>query len=902
VDRALNLARDSERARLDPAKQITLELDAQKQKLIDQFPLREQAISHAVEELKTEKLITLERTEQFKRQQTLLAAQSQGLSLQMQLAELARGWGEVGVDTRSIAVAQIEAQKAAQLNAATINNALTPALKAQIDKEAELRLKVVDATEAARKHAEQLTIETRAAVAGAQAESDLGDALAASARDRAALLQRQTDSLDVERQLGDLAADRIAIGGRQGDADRARLQNQIQYIQQLKTIEEAEGKDIRLRDAQILNAQAQLQSLDSITLDIGKHIGQTLSDVFTAMISGTLKGIDVAKVAAGTLGRIATDIFQQVITKKLSFETTLFSNLQSLPGQASSVVAAGAASLPGGSTGGGIFQSLFGGGGGSGGGFLSSILPSGSSFGGLLGAGVGGFGLSSLFGGTGLQNILSSVGSIGGSLLGGVGISGAGFGIGTIGDLLGSTVGEGMSGLLGGSLSGMLGGMVADFLLPGIGSLIGFLLGGLFSHPLDPTVWVKSKLEGILYDEMLNEFQPGSVKSRGTGKDISGATVTQVTSQVQQMLKAWSEQWADLLNIFPVFAHDKMIPALDDANKLLNQFFGKLKFSEGGSRTIQQEMDDLQKKFGPKGFFMSLRETIGIGLAENFRAAGLTSLIPAVQQQFPAFMAGQGSIWLQAISAKDTGLHTGPKGEEFTQALAKFAQFTTALATVSTHGVTPFLTAQDQALLEDKLGGVLKQRKGADFIAAVGKLDEQLSPVTEFLKKAVTESSEIFGRGLMAALDAVSESQAQMNFLQSIGEGAKQILFQGITEAFIASANFTDLMAPIQKIIREFTQQAIDTRTTPDLAAFRAAIFPAVEDISTRAALLAPLIAELQKLGFDLKDLLTGLFSGGGAGGNHIVINIGSVGNEQDARTIADLIFQHLDPALAPPS
>jgi len=81
----------------------------------------------------------------------------------------------------------------------------------------------------------------------------------------------------------------------------------------------------------------------------------------------------------------------------------------------------------------------------------------------------------------------------------------------------------------------------------------------------------------------------------------------------------------------------------------------------------------------------------------------------------------------------------------------------------------------------------------------------------------------------------------------------------------------------------------------------RQAVLPAVEDISTRAELLAPLIAELQKLGLDIKISLSSLF-GRGAGAS-IVINInGSVNNEQDARTIADRIFDHMEAALPPPS
>jgi len=728
----------------------------------------------------------------------------------------------------------------------------------------------------------------------ADQEAQLATVYDAQAKDRASLNQRNLDAIEIAQQLGLLEADRLAITGRQTDADRLRLQVQVQHLQQLRQIEEAEGMDVRIRDAQILNAQEQMQRLGAVTVNVGMEISRSLTDIFSAAVSGTLKLKDIGQSALAAVGRLAGETLSQFLNKKLGFENILLTNLKGLPGQASSAVAAGAATLPGGSTGGGIFSSLTGGGGGGGGGFLSSILPSGTSFGGLAAAGIGGFAGSSMLGGTGLQNIFSSIGSIGGSLLGATGIGSSM--LTGIFDLL-TAGGTGLLGFGGAGLAGIVGELLGDFLLPGIGSLIGFLLGGLFSQPINPTVWVRSKLEGIIYNELLNEFQPGSVRSRGTGKDIDSSTVTQVTSQVQQMLKGWSEQWADLLNIFPVFVHEKMIPTLADANKLLNQLFGKLKFSEGGSRTIQQEMADFSRTFGPRGFYTALRQTIGAGIAATLQAAGLGDLTAQVEAAFPATHP---SSTLGIMLGQGAGLRSARKGEEFTQALAKFAAFTTSLATISTQGVTPFLTDQDRALLEDKLGSVLKQRKGDDFIKAVDKLDEQLSPVTEFLKKAVTESTNIFGRGLMSALDAASTSQALASFNQSIGEGAKQILFQGITEAFIASANFTDLMAPIQKIIREFTQTAIDTQTTPDLEAFRKAIFPAVEDISTRAELLAPLIAELQRLGLDIKTSLSSLF--GGRGATSITINIGTVNNEQDARTIADRIFEHMEAALPPPS
>src|SRR5439155_20689379 len=86
--------------------------------------------------------------------------------------------------------------------------------------------------------------------------------------------------------------------------------------------------------------------------------------IFTAAIQGTLKYSDIGKSVLAGVARTAGDFLTQILNKKLGFEKIVLDNLNGLPGQANSAVAAGVAQLPGG----GIFSSLFGGGGGGGGG------------------------------------------------------------------------------------------------------------------------------------------------------------------------------------------------------------------------------------------------------------------------------------------------------------------------------------------------------------------------------------------------------------------------------------------------------------------------------------------------------------------------------------------------------
>ena len=136
------------------------------------------------------------------------------------------------------------------------------------------------------------------------------------------------------------------------------------------------------------------------------------------------------------------------------------------------------------------------------------------------------------------------------------------------------------------------------------------------------------------------------------------------------------------------------------------------------------------------------------------------------------------------------------------------------------------------------------------------KITEQLKPVTDFLDQAVQQSTDIFGRGLKAAMEQATESDAKLAFLNNLNTGIKDSVFDGLTQAFIASAQFNDLLAPIQQQIRLFNQQAIATGELPDIGAFKSAIAPMIELIVSRGTLLEPLIDVLQQLGIQIRGML----------------------------------------------
>jgi hypothetical protein len=151
----------------------------------------------------------------------------------------------------------------------------------------------------------------------------------------------------------------------------------------------------------------------------------------------------------------------------------------------------------------------------------------------------------------------------------------------------------------------------------------------------------------------------------------------------------------------------------------------------------------------------------------------------------------------------------------------------------------------------------------------------------------------------MAALEASSSSNAVRAFHQVLGDGTREIVFKGITEAVIASAQFNDLLAPIQQVIRDFTQRAIASGERPDLSNFRDAILPLIEALSARRDLLQPILESLNIIGKDLNKSFDRL---GGRGSGNITINIENYTNEDDPTILARRIGDLLNGRTAPPA
>jgi hypothetical protein len=813
--------------------------------------------------------------------------QKELLQLNIASAELAKSQGNLTVDVRGLNVQLINQERAAAIAAAAHDKTLTPAVRAGIDAVADGKIAQFDAKAADELRKEGLENLKREIDLATQAEEDFAAVTAASARDRQIIEQRAVDAIENERQLRDIQADRLGIIGQTAQADKARLVSQIQYLEKIRELENNRNDTaaVALRDEQIRNAQTQLNQLGEVSINVGQTIANSVGDAFEGVILGVSKLSDVGKNLFNAIIRDVAQFFTNVMVKKLGFENLIFTNLRGFGGQAQTALAGG---MSGGGIGDSFLGNLFGGGGGQGGGgsgfggFLSNIFgsfgrPSGvsgplmengsflssgagsSGFGGFLGQ--AGSGISSLFGtsggGTGLGSIgtffsdigsgNSALGSFGGPILGGAAaLITAGFTGGFKKSKIGSTVGSTVGGAI-----GSIWGPIGTF----IGATIGNMIGSLFNQEPNPTAIMRAKFSGIFFDAIDSAFRPGTV-SVGTLKatDIGKGRTEGIRAEVQKVLEGQSQQWTDILNAFSPAGQAGIIPTLEGTNSNLNNAFARLKFSEKGKRSIDEELADFAKTESPKGFFHAIRASIGAGFQAELSAAGLTTSAELARDQF------QRGALLRGDKATG-GVFNFPTDEEgarkFIDAIGTVARSAASLNQFSPGGITPFVTAKDVAFLEHGFGSVFGG--GSDpkeFVKNAESLKEKIAPVTDFLKNAVTEATTLLANGLTTAFESASKSDAITHFQEVIGQGTKDILTKGITESILSSGQFNEFLAPIQQTIRDFSQQAIDAGAPPDIQSMREKLSGQLQGLVGRVQNFAPLLGELQKTGEEIDKVL----------------------------------------------
>lgn len=227
--------------------------------------------------------------------------------------------------------------------------------------------------------------------------------------------------------------------------------------------------------SQVSTLATQVQRLDQIPVNFAQIFQQGLTDTLSVAISQTGELADVFEGLRANVLSTFTDMFAQMVTKKLAFDTMWTNNwLKDIP----------AAVQGGASKAAGFLSSLFGGGSASasGGGLFGNVIGGSSTTSPVtqsLGAGIGG-----AFAGFGAGELAKSIFGFGGSKNGQLG--------GGIGSLVGGAAGIALTPVLG---------PFAPFVGSLLGNLGGSAIGSLFGKPTRINT-EREDIEKFLQDEL----------------------------------------------------------------------------------------------------------------------------------------------------------------------------------------------------------------------------------------------------------------------------------------------------------------------------------------------------------------------------------------------------------------
>lgn len=666
------------------------------------------------------------------------------------------------------------------------------------------------------------------------------------------------------------------------------LQRRLQGLQKLEQ-EFMDQESVRIFEAQQQAVKAttgELQQQKTVMQQNADEAGRLIlgvQGIVEAAISGTLSAADVGRRVLSELTGIAIQQLRQVFA--------------AAQGQGAFVGATTAGIGGVGGTGGavpGLSQGV---------GSIGRIPGLGGIGGVLGGAGIG-IGLGGLIAGRAGQIGGGIGGALGGlanlvplSALGVAGTAGAG----SVGAAFGAA-GTSIGASLGGALGGTIGGALASLAVPFVGALIGILIAFLVDQKPDPKVKIGAGSE-VNVDPLTGQITIGEAKlTRFSFEEIDKSAALKVQRQVLQVLNENALRFSQILGVFPRFIVDRLIPEVEAANTALQNIFTKLSFSDRGPADIATELRRFAGRDAQIGFFLGTRGLLGSAVGESLSTAGIGGLGDLISEAFPSLPAdfqGTRQTRFRRIQRELGGLQVPRKRKNvpaFIDALEQFAALSAGVA-----GGAPFLTGLDTSAIEDAFASVLSVRRGEDFPVAVERLGQTVSPAIQFIQEASDQARSIFSRGLTAAIEAANESQAKAAFLASFGQGIRETVFGGLQQAFLASAQFDTLLAPIQQTIRDFVQQSLVTGQPPDLAAFRTAILPTIETASERAVLLAPLAGSLNEFVRKLDAVLLA----GGLGPQQasppgpVTIHVnGARDPEAVAREIADLLGGRLQPSV----
>jgi hypothetical protein len=759
--------------------------------------------------------------------------------------------------------------------------------------------------------------EQRAAVAKSIAESGAAlDREAEEARERA----RQEIELKfrLDSQLLAIEVEKLRVAGLTDVAQKVELENLIKLNEQRKVA--LERANVNRPEGELAEAQNKinllkvqrdgLQELKRTTIDVGKAVADTLTDIATGMATGTLKGFDIVKAAGAAMIHLVSDIFRQTLAQKLSFEVNLLNNVRGLPQQLNGAFVAGAGAIPGSGAAGGAPT-----GGGIGGFFgnLFSNAPGFSLNGGLLGGGIGALlGLPALFSGgfTG-PNVGGALGGIGGGVLGSF------FGpIGSVvGSFLGNILGKLFGGLFGGGVPKSRGNLSTTFGGISLGPL------GLELGDIDTTFGAKgpgskeatgfgdkanTAISGTLGSiiDILNTL-PRAILEKLPLDSVTAAIEREGSFNFKVRSTKFDDFLEDLLASMPARLIVATLPLLQEGlTANVNRVFGT-KQGEPVTVTVAERLRELDDELaarhrlpGPPGFQ-------GIG-THSPEADAILTQIQALQgrdagEVFATRIGGQIADQVKGLLARIAPPRGFPGDNEplIKMAEASLEAFESIFDLVNKlEPVLEFASQRERTAIEGGFGSVLAAdspeglKKSVERFIKTFSAEFQASEARRQLGFSLAES-------LVAGFNQIDARTAFGQFQKGFADVIKQTMQQAIVESFVLQNLQPLLVGPLAGITDILSQIGQGKTSEQALGEAQPFIDLLAQSVQGLQPIFLALIEMVRKLDTRIETSLGVPASGGGPTSINISIN-GNVNSTDDAREIADRLGRLFEASLPP--
>src|SRR5262249_25496635 len=159
-----------------------------------------------------------------------------------------------------------------------------------------------------------------------------------------------------------------------------------------------------------------------------------------------------------------------------------------------------------------------------------------------------------------------------------------------------------------------------------------------------------------------------------------------------------------------------------------------------------QELADISGTYGQGQFLRAFLPSVTAGLGGLLTRAGITGVDLSGFSNLPPAANEPGAQRLQ-------------------KAIITSIQTATGLGNVSPGGIGQFLNQEDMDAISEMFKSLFGTSNVQAFSEMAEQLQDSLKPVTDFLAQSMQEATTLFGRGLIAAMEAATESDAKLAFV-----------------------------------------------------------------------------------------------------------------------------------------